>query len=391
MSITVNDVILRAQDHLANYSTGQVNTDMKIRGVDAAINYLKNVISFPFDTKKYRFYYSADNFYYNCPSDFQEAQGLYYDDATKNFPQQGMKWDYRPDEEILVKTGQFPTVGNYWSHTTVNGTHQILMLGQNQQNGQVLETFNTVLWTPSGDANTATTDTTTYYLGTASEKFNITYSTGVATLTSPTVYWNFTSLVQYQGNINLYLYMPSTSVTSVTFNFQSSSGNSYSMTATAQADGTAWQLNQWNKLTFPISSATITGTPVLTNINQLSISINVPNTFGSVAGFRVDNLYTVYPDYMDLIYMSNTKATDGITGASKSIITATTDILPYDNDWIEPIALYTALYAMPQLNSDLNFMSMYRANFTDILKVWSRRSPRRRTENNRPRTRMGRN
>lgn len=362
---------------------------MKIRAIDSAINYLKNALSFPLDEKKYQFLYSSDNFYYSAPSDFQEALGMFYDDSTKNFPQQGLRWEYRPYQELLVRTGQYPGVSNQWSHTTINGSDQIMMLGTNQFPGQMLETFDSVLWPASGDASAAATDSNTYYQGTASEKFTLTYSTGTGTLTSPTVFWNFTQLVRLLGFINIWVYFPSTNVTSLSFLFQSSAGNSYSMTATTAADGTPWTINAWNKVTFKVGNATIAGTPNLLNINKFVLSFTIPSNFGTVAGFRIDELYTVYPDLMDLIYTSNLKGTDA-NGNPISTLSALTDNVGYSADFIEPIALYAALYALPQLRADINFMQIYRSQLMDMMKLWGRRWPRKRIENNRARSRLGR-
>jgi hypothetical protein len=389
MAISVNDAILRMSDLLGNYSSGQVNTDMKVRAIDSAVNYLKNILSFPQDETKYSFLYSSDNFYYPMPSDFQEALGLFYNSPRSNFPQQGLRWDYRPYQELLVRTGTYPSVGNMWSHAPFNGLDQIMMLGTNQQPGQIIETFNNVVWTASGDASGAATDANTFYQSNASEKFNLAYSTGTGTLTSPTVFWNFTQVVKSLGFFNVYVYFPSTNVTSVTFNFQSSAGNSYSMVATTQADGTPWTVNAWNKITFKLSDATVAGTPNLQNINQLSLSFAIPSNFGSVQNFRVDDMFVTYPDLMDFIYMTNIKGKD-VSGTPISVLTALTDTLNYTFDFIEPIALYGALYAQPQLRGDPAFMQLYKANFMEVVKAWSRRWPKKRNANNRPRTRLGR-
>lgn len=389
MSFSVQQVVDRVGDYVGNYSTGQSTTAQKIRGVDFSVNYLKNMLGFPQDETKYEFLYFSSNFFYSAPTDYQEALGLYYDIAGNNFPQEGARWDYRPYQELLVKQGQWPGVPNAWSMTNINGSNQMMLLGTNRMPGQLIESFDNNVWTASGDASAAATDHNVYIQGSGSESFTLTYGTGTATLTSNVVYWNFYPLILNLGYFGLEVYFPSTNVTNVKVIFQSSPGNSYTMTATTNSDGDAWQLNAWNKLYFPTSGATITGSPVLTNINQIKIQFTIPSNFGSVPLFRVDDLYTVFPDTMDLIYTTNSKGTNA-AGATISILTALTDTIKYDYDFIEPIALQSAMYIMPQLRTDPAFMQMYNQQFVQMVKLWARRWPKKRTASNFFRTRLGR-
>lgn len=388
-TFTVQDVLNRTGDWVSNYSTGQVTQAAKIRAVDYSVNHLKRLLGFPQDEVKSTFLYTSDNLYYPCPSDFQEVIGLFYDSQKANFPMFGRAWQYRPYQEILRMTGQYPGTANWFSHTTINGSHQIIMLGTNQMGGQLIESFDSNVYTASGDANSATNDTNFKYQGSASEKFTLTYSTGTATLTSPTVFWDFTSTVNNSGFFNLYVYFPSTNVTNVKFQFGSSPTNYYTQTVTQNANGQSWQLNTWNKLTFATSSAVPTGTPVLTNINFFKIIFTIPSNFGTVAGFHVDDLYTTIPDLMDLVYYSTNKGTN-LAGSTISQFTAITDSMSYDYDFIEPLAMDAALYLQPSLRSDFNFMQLYKQNYMEFVRLYSRTHPKIRTQNDRTRTRLSR-
>ncbi len=392
MSFTVNDVILRASDYVANYSTGQSTTPQKIRAVDASVNYIKRLLGFPQDERKASFLYTSDNFYYNLSTiapDYQEPIGLYYDDPRKNNPKEGRAWEYRPYTELLPQTGNWPNLNNQWSTTPINGSWQLLLLGSNQLSGQMLETFDQNVWSASGDASNAHTDVNIKYQGVASEAFNITYSTGQAILTSNSVNWDFITVIQNQAFFNAYAYFPSTNVTSVEFRFQSSAGNYYSMVSTTKSDGTAWTLNQWNKITWSTSGATIVGSPNIQNINELQIIFNIPVGFGTVPNFRIDDLYYIYPDLMDFIYSSNIKGTNS-AGSPISTYTSITDIITYDDDFIEPISLYTALYIQPQLRANPQWYQMYQQNFMQFIKTYARSWPKKRLSNNYSRAKLQR-
>lgn len=381
--MTVQDVILRIGDITGNYSVGQSTNDQKIRAVDYAVNYLKNTIGLPQDTQKYQFYFAGDNNYYDVPSDFQEFQGLFYDIQGNNTT--GRAWNYRPDVEVFKRIGDYPGQNTVSLTYTNKPTGQLLLWGENITPIQTLETFDVNLWTASGDASAAATDTTVFYEGNASERFTLGYSTGTGTLTSPAMSLSLQQLFQKFGNLNLYAYFPSTAVTSVALKLLTDTGNYWTITQTAQASGAPWTLNQWNKLTFPTSSAVQTGTPSASNITQIQIVFTIPNTFGTVQNFRVDDLYMVFPDLLDLIYLSNYKGTSQ-TGSKISILSNLSDTLNYAQDFIEPISVIAAEYIFPQLRADLNWMQFFGGKNQKILSAWARRFPKRRTQNDFTRT-----
>lgn len=382
--IAVNDVLLRARDYCGNYSYGQANQNQQLRAVDSAVNYLKNLIGLPNDEAKYQFYFAADNAYYNLPSDFQEYLSLYYDEAALNTINRA--WQYRPYQEVLPRLGGYPGI-NTVSSTTINGPHQLLLWGTNVTGSQLVESFDINIWTPTGDASNNHIDSTVFYQGTASNNFTITYATGTATLTSPNISMSFEQLFQDNGNLNLYAYFASTDVISVAIKLLTDTGDYWTITQTTQANSSAWALNQWNKITFPTSAAVQTGAPNANNITKIQIVFMVPSNFGTVLNMRVDDLYVTYPDLLDLIYVSNYKATNA-AGTKIVEIGALTDVLNYDWDFIEPIALQTALYLFPQLRADPQWFQIYQSIMNSTLKTWARRWPKRRDQNNFRRTQL---
>lgn len=384
MSIAVSDVLLRVGDHVGNYSTGQADVAQKIRAVDSAVNYLKRKIGFPGDERKYSLLFGSDVMYYDLPVDFQESITLNYQNSSYNVP--ANYWDYRPYQEILARTGMFGH--NTWGHITAHaGRHQLLLSGQNINQGTTIETFDMNVWTPSGDASAATLDTVVKVQGSASQRFTITHATGTATLTSPTLALDLRDFVEQRGAFRCYFFLPTvTDLTNLKIRYQSSTGNYYEATATNQADGTNFEANEFNLVSFSTVGAVATGTPDLSSINEIQLIWTTGAGFGTQASCRVDWLYTIIPDELDLIYYSKYKGTDASGATQKVTLTSESDIITLDEDFIEPISLKAALYLAPQLLRDATFQQLYQAEFTDVIRTWARSWPRKRIENNYLRT-----
>lgn len=386
--IQVQDVILQMGDRVGNASVGQATTEQKIRAIDSAVNYLRRRIGLPTYERKFEFQFASDVPYNDCPDDFQESLALVYDDANNNTP--ANFWDYRPYRELLTKTGVWPA-SNKWAHLTANtGSHQLLLLGNNIKQGSTIETFDNTLWTASGDASGIALDTITKVQGSASQKFTITHNTGVSTLTSPAVGFDFRALHENRGVFRYYPFIPTTTgLTNLQIRYQSSTGNYYTITATTTANGEAFSANEFNFVSFPTASAVATGSPNLASINQIQIIWNTAVGFGTQASCRVDWLYTIVPDDMNLIYLTKYKGQNS-TGTEITTLTAVDDEINLDDDYIEPIAIKAAMYLWPQLQGDLNFMQMYQSEFMDVMRAWARQWPKSRLENNFSRTQLRR-
>lgn len=390
--MTVNDAVLRIGDWSSNYSVGQANTDAKIRSVDHAVNYLKRLLGFPEDEVKTTFKYLANNFFYGTPDDFQDPIGLFYDSNYKNIPRYGPKWEYRPYVELMGATGIYQASTNKWSVTTVNGSTQLMLLGSNVNPGGTLDTLSSVnSWKTTGSVSGLAQDINNYPanfgLTGSSLKFVTGISGGTGGITNTHVNYSINNLVSADGHIEFYVMLSQTNISSVSVTLQTSTGNYYTLTQTTDYNGNPFVASQWMKLSFPASTAVITGSPSSLLITSATLSFAF--TSDPATTIWVNDLYYVFPDVMDLYYYSTNKGTD-VNGTPISTYTALTDNIPYADDFIELIALRAAYYIAPSLRADVNFMQVYKTEFTDFVKTWSRSHPKIRTRNDRTRTRLSR-
>lgn len=396
MSFSVQEVLNRVGDWVSNYSTGNFTTDAKVRAVDHAVNYLKRMLGFPQDEKKTTFSYLSSTFFYSCPSDFQDPIGLFFDAPTKNIPQYGSKWEYRPYIELMSRTGNFPATPNMWSITTVNGSTQLMLLGNNTQPGGTLDPLSAVnAWKATAGASALAVDTnnfpTNFNLSGSSLKFTAAAyaSNHAAGITNTSVNYSINNLISANGYVEFYTMLSSNALTSITLTLQTSTGNKYDFTATTDYIGAAFGTSTWQKIAFPGSSAVITGSPTSLNLTTATITYNLAPTYAG-GTIWLNYLFYLFPDTMDLYYYSTNKGTD-VNGATiTKAYTNVTDTIAYDYDFIEPIALRAAFYLQPSLRADVSYMSAYKSEFTDFVKLYSRSHPKNRTRNDHTRTRLSR-
>lgn len=381
MSTTVQTMLDRLNDKVQNYTTGAIDLGNRMRSLTESYEYVQTKLTLPSDKVTYRFYYSQDTMFYDAPSDFNEPLLLIYDDYSKNKPD--TNWSWTQDTDILERTGLKCRDKN-WSTTTVNGKMQILMGGSNLYQGSIVSTFDSINGiTVSGDANTPTIDTNVKYEGTGSLKFNITPSSGTATvkLTLPSMDWS--AWHTNMAFLNMRVFMPSVAFSSINLKIGSSPTDYYTFTATTQSNGTPLSINNFNLVTWKFSdNPTITGSPNDKIITFGEVDFVLTGAFSTpVTGFHLDNFYSTIPDYMDLIYLSNNKGTlaDGVTKIQQ--FTLGTDIPSFSSiapDLINPVVYRAAYILYPQLRKEPEFWAMYKAECTDVMKDYGRIYPRQR-------------
>lgn len=385
--ITVQDIISQAKDYVQNYTTGTTDLGNTMRALNRAFEYVQRRLSLPSDEQISTFYFSQDQYFYNLPTGFNEPLQLLYHNTDHNIP--GTEWTYLPYPEILRNTGGIFR-NNVFSFTAINGVMQLVMFGANLNQGATLATFDsTTGFTAQNNAQNFTSDTNIKKEGTASLKFDINPNltgTGKASIYFP-VSWDVRVAHTNNGKYKLWLYLPSVNFTSINLVFGSSATDYYTFTATATDAGTTinanaannWYLFSWGFADSPV----IVGSPNDALINFARIDLVQNGSFGAttVTGFRADDLYSVAPDQMDLIYQTAYKGTDS-TGATKKIFfTDPSDVPTFGNmipDLLNPIALRMAYILAPQLKKDATFMGMYKNDCEEVLKYFSRSYPRKR-------------
>ena len=374
MSINVQDVVTRIEDWAGSYSVGQSTLEQKVRAVDFATNILFQRLGY--NQGIYTFKYFQDTVFYDLPSTFKEYIALSYHDVNDNTPVN--TWAYRPYQEISRITGS--GFGNFAGITSANtGSKQLAMIGTNLTQGATLDSFDDTLWTASEDASAIAFDYNIKVQGSASQKFTITQSLSEAII-SRIVDYDFTNLHTMGGALKIYTFLPSVDLLYIKIKYGTDSSNYYTINVTENADGSAWTVNDWNLLGFMTDDKVTIGSPDETNITFVQVIYALDAGFGTVTSFRLDWLYTSFPDELDLLHYTTIKGTDS-TGANITKVTDTTDNINLDDDFIEPLALKATLYVFPQLRGDVNFMQLYQSDYTDMLKLFGRSRPRIRNQN----------
>ena len=385
--ITVLDIQNQMNDYLSNWTSGTVDLGggARMRAINRAVEYAKRRMTLPSDETTTTFYFSGDTLTYAGPTDFNEPIALMYTNASNNIPRS--EWNWVQPQELLRLTGT--TRSNLWSHTTMNGSLQILMLGYNLTQGTTLQTFSILQnFTGQNDASSLSIDNNVYSVAPGSLEFSInpTLGHGKGSIYFP-VFWDIQTLHQQSGTIKLDVYLPTLNITSVNLVLGTDTSNYYTFTCTNTDSDAAFSLNQFNRCHWSfLDGPTIVGSPTDANITYARIDIVESGSFGSstISGFRIDNMYSTFPDEMTLVYNSKYKGTDSTGQTQKILFTSTTDIPAfgqYAPDLVDPIALRAAWILEPSLRADKDFMKIYYTECEERLRDFGHIYPRKRIVN----------
>lgn len=380
MSITLADLRSATRDHLGHYRGSTLDPGQLDRQINRSIEYIKRKFGLPSDEKKQSFLYCDDQYFIPVNSDFDESILIKYQDNNYNTPQ--YQWDFLNYPDLFHNLGNRPDFK--YSFTTINGSKQLMMVGRNIRSGSTLFDFEAVGdWTDEDDASGLALDGLQKYSGDGSLAFDISNSTGTATLQITGLSLDFEDLFENNGYVKFWNYMTDNNIDDVTLKLMVDDSNYYSIVEDDQDDGTAFAENEWTKLGFPLDDAVKTGTPSHTDtITKIRIEYDLGAGFTSATDFRIDNMFTVFPDEMDLIYYSSIKGTNAAGTSNVTQLTAADDKLAIGEmfeDWIDPIARRAALSIMPQLKGDPQWYGVYTQEWNDLMKTLGRSYPRKRS------------
>lgn len=390
-NITLQDILNRTNDLLQNYTTSSIDLGNRIRAINSAMEYVKRRMTLPSDEVIQNVNFTQDNLFYDLENDFNEGLQLIYSDYSLNFP--GNNWTYAPYADILRMSGRQFTNQNYFSWTPINGKMQLVMFGRNLNQGQTLATFDSITnggFVAENDAQNLQVDTNIVYEGSGSLRFDINPAlggTGMASIYWPTNF-DFTQTLQSSGSFKLAVWLPSGQFTEINLVLITDTLDYYVVSATAFADGTAFTsaLNQWKLVEFDMVGAIANGSPAINDITAMRVDLVLNGSFGSgvVQNFRIDDLYSVFPDPMDFIYLTSFKGTDTTGVTSKIFLTDASDIPAFGNfvpDLLDVIAYRAAVILVPQILSNAEFRSMYKSEQEDIMNIYGKSWPRKRVLN----------
>jgi hypothetical protein len=216
--------------------------------------------------------------------------------------------------------------------------------------------------------------------GSGSLRFDIVPSAGTASVSFP-----FNQNVQQwfvsSGEIKLSVWLASANISAVNLYLMTDSGNYYSISATTLDDGTPFAAGAWYSVRFLLSLASIVGSPNSQQINTIKVEIVEGAGFTTTDDFRIDNMRTIFPDYLDLIYLTSTKGTDKTGVTPKTFLDQIDDIPAFANfvpDVLEAVALHATVYLVPSIMSNAEFRTMYKNDSEEIMKIYGRSWPRKR-------------
>lgn len=381
MSTTVQTV-RNTLSTILGAKTGNYKASDERGAISRAVKYFNRKIGLPSNESKYTFDYFEDQEVYSLPSQFSEALFLRY--HSSGFNTELNAWEYKPDDEISRKSGQTAR-DNRWSIISYNAAWQLLTHGSNITGSTILDTLDIATeWVASGDASGLTADTTIKKYGVSSLAFDITNSTGLATITRDGLALSVKDVFEKEGSYKLWSRLTDADLDSVSIRLTVSSGNYWTIAATAWDDGNALSVNDWQKFNWSTTDAVETGTVAITDtVTEISFIFDLAAGFVSAVDMRIDQLFSAVPDKLDLIYYNNYIGKT-IAGVSITNFTADTDtilICDFLDDFEELIAYRAAYTLMPALRADKEFMQMYRGISQELLYDHSRQFPRKKVNN----------
>jgi len=379
MSLTVQDVINLVDDY-ASSQTGQVDLARKLRQIGTSVEYFQRKGLLPNNESIDSFYFNDDQFFYAAPSDFMEEIDILYNNPDYNTASR--EWEFMEYSKILKRTGSARN-SNKWSFTTINGSNQLVLFGQNIQRGSVIDTMEEVgMWVVQGDASSLELDNLDFKVGDGCLSFDVTaFSSGLAGINDPSVSLDFETLFEKHGYVKCWMKMPSASIDAIRLRLYTSATKYWTITATTTDDGSAFAASTWQKIGWALDNAVKTSTPLITEtITKIEIEVDLG---AAVTGsnFRIDHIFTTVPDYLNLLYRSNVKGTTS-AGANLTAFTAVTDIIGVSTlfpDIVDLIAKRVALQLWPQLRNDKEWYVAYQADLKEMARDVGMRFPRKRT------------
>lgn len=182
-------------------------------------------------------------------------------------------------------------------------------------------------WAVGGSASSLAVDNQNYVYGGGSLSFTLPSGAGYlenSTMTALdlTTYLN-------QGTWFIWVYMPTGSqFTSVILRWGSDSSNYYSVTATQTQQGTSF-VNGWNLISFTWLGATVTGSPVITAIDYLRVTMN---TTAIQTGAKLNYIIVELGNYMEYEYYSKYLFRSATTGAFQETVTDVSNLINLDTE-----------------------------------------------------------
>jgi len=362
-------------DRRRDTGTGSVNmSTVGFRAINSTLQIWNEVHDWPWTIKTVNFNYNPGVYQYTVASDFKYPITL-----QKYTPVLGKKGSYS-----LVSPFKFPS-SLYPQKFAVSNVAavQYLMVKSTEGNTTALEPATSYngngTWVGATAISNVATNDYEGYSWPSSISFD--YSGTSGTLTNSTL--TALDLTMYQNRSNLYydVYFPTvTSITSASLKWGTDASNYYTVTSTTDYLGNAFIIG-WNRIKFAWSSPTTVGTPTITSIGYLQMTVAF-SVNPSATGFYFQNVFISENIPLTLTYYSTNMVTTlaGVQAQLFASAAATTDTPLWTGRWdvaTEPF-INSVLEIIFNITGETTDMQIARQKILDIVTPLKQRYPSQR-------------
>lgn len=362
-------------DRRRDTGTGSIDmTTVGFRAINSTLQIWNEVHDWPWTIKTVNFNYNPGIYQYTVATDFKYPITL-----QKYTSELGKKGNYS-----LVSPFKFPSslYPQKFAVSNVAAT-QYLMVKSTDGNTTALEAATSYngngTWVGATAISNVSTNDYEGYSWPAAISFD--YSGTSGTLTNST--FTVLDLTSYRNRSNLYLdvYFPTvTSITSVSLKWGTDASNYYTVTSTTDYLGQAFIVG-WNRVKFAWSSPTTVGTPTITSIGYMQMTVAF-SVNPSATGFYFQNVFISENIPLTLTYYSTNMVTTlaGVQAQLFASAAATTDTPLWTGRWdvaTEPF-INSVLEIIFSITGETTDMQIARQKILEIVTPLKQRYPSQR-------------
>lgn len=343
------------------------------RAINSTIQIWNEVHDWPWTIKTVNFNYNPGIYTYTVQTDFKFPLTL-----------QSYKPNMNSGNYTLVSPLKFPSslYSTRFAVSNVAGIQYLMVKsldGNNATINPATEYNDNGTWVGATAISNVSTSNYEGFTWPSSVSFDYSGTTG--TLTNSTM--TAVDLTAFQNRSVLYvdIYFPTvTSITSVSLKWGSDASNYYSVTSTTNYLGQSFVVG-WNRVKFAWSSPTTIGTPVVTAIDYLQMTLAY-SVNPSATGFYFQNVFISENVPLTLTYYSTNMVTTlaGVQSQLFASAAATTDTPLWTGRWdiaTEPF-INSVLEIIFSMTGEINDMNIARQKIVEIVTPLKQRYPSQR-------------
>ncbi len=340
MSILVSDIIAAGDMFRRTTEANELTAAKQLEAAALAIEDVHSQANYRFTQRRETFDYLEGETDYAINeglnvTDFKEVKDIRLTDEN-TFP-----FDFIDPNQFDTSNASFPDRCNY----TVEWRDGQPILRVSQSGAGSSAALHTAAdhdangtWavdSTNSDATNIGTDSYVYRANGGSIKFDITVAqSGNNKATISTSDMTAVDLTNYQnqGVIRMWVYIPDVAddtsdyISSVELRWGSSASAYWTVTSSKPIDSAVFQ-DRWNLMEFKWNEATKTGSPTVSSITHLLVTINYSASQPDDIGFRINDIRIFQPVDMEMLYFSTATVKITSTNIWKTRATVTTDIL----------------------------------------------------------------